>query len=83
MTPMPVEGGISVGKFFLLLGMVFVGVGAVLLLLERFPHLPLGRLPGDIRIERGNFHVYIPLGTSLLLSVVATIVWSLIAHFRR
>ena len=33
----------------------------------------LGRLPGDIHIERGNFSFYVPLATSLLLSVVLTL----------
>jgi|FLYL01.1.fsa_nt_gi hypothetical protein len=80
---MPTEGWASVGKFFLLLGAVFVALGALILVLERFPQLPIGRLPGDIRIERGNFHLYIPLGTSLLLSLLLTLLWSLISHFRR
>ncbi|HXF05168.1 MAG TPA: DUF2905 domain-containing protein [Blastocatellia bacterium] len=80
---MPTEGWASVGKFFLLLGGLFIALGALILVLERFPQLPIGRLPGDIRIERGNFHLYIPLGTSLLVSVLLTLLWSLISHLRR
>jgi len=34
----------------------------------------LGRLPGDIMIERGNFRLYIPLATSLLVSVILSVI---------
>ena len=37
--------------------------------------LPLGRLPGDIAIHRENFHLYIPIATSILLSVVLTLLF--------
>ncbi len=37
---------------------------------ERLPWLRLGRLPGDLRVERGNFRFYFPLATSILVSVV-------------
>jgi hypothetical protein len=62
--------------------LVVVGLGlAVLGLLIWFGgkmNLPLGRLPGDIRIERPNFKFYFPLTTCLLLSVVlAVIMWLL------
>lgn len=40
----------------------------------------LGRLPGDIVIERDNFKLYIPLGTMILLSIVASIALNLIAR---
>jgi hypothetical protein len=42
--------------------------------------LPLGRLPGDIRIEREGFSFYLPLATSILLSVVLAIVLNLIVQ---
>jgi hypothetical protein len=37
--------------------------------------LPLGRLPGDIAIHRDSFHLYIPLATSILVSVVLTLLF--------
>ena len=37
----------------------------------------IGRLPGDIYIERGNFRFYFPLATSILLSIVLTVILSL------
>lgn len=48
-------------------GIVLVLIGLIWLVGER---LGLGRLPGDIVIERGNFRLYIPLATSLIVSVV-------------
>jgi hypothetical protein len=47
-------------------------LGAVLIAAGR---LGLGHLPGDIVIERGNFRLYLPLGTSLLVSVVLTLIF--------
>ncbi len=76
-------GGSSLGRIFIVVGLVFMAFGLLLVLLERFPQIPLGRLPGDIRIERENVRFYFPLVTSLLLSLIATILWSLISSFRK
>jgi hypothetical protein len=63
------------------LGKGFIGAGAVLALIGiyltlGFPMPPLGRLPGDIRIEKENFHFYFPLTTCLLASAVLSfILW--------
>lgn len=51
-------------------GIVLIFVGLVWLVGERFG---LGRLPGDILIERGNFRLYIPMTTSLIVSVVLSL----------
>jgi len=51
-------------------------VGGLLLLADRFPWLRLGRLPGDISVEREGFSFYAPLATSLLLSaVISLLAW--------
>ncbi|MCB1165702.1 MAG: DUF2905 domain-containing protein [Leptospiraceae bacterium] len=42
----------------------------------------LGRLPGDIRIEKENFRFYFPLTTSILISIVASLILYLISRFR-
>ncbi len=64
------------GKIFLLLGVVFIILGGILTLAGRIPWL--GRLPGDIVIERKNFTFYFPLATSILLSIVlSALVWLL------
>jgi hypothetical protein len=59
----------------LLIGVTLVLLGGVLLLAGKVPFL--GRLPGDIVIERKNFTFYFPLATSILLSIVLTLILSL------
>jgi hypothetical protein len=71
----------ELGRFLVLLGLALAAVG---LLLVAWPKVPgaswIGRLPGDIYIDRPNLKVNVPLGTSLLASLVLTIIWHL---FRR
>ena len=52
------------------------------LILSAAPSLPLGRLPGDVRIERPGLRVYLPITSSLLVSLVLTAVFWLLAKFR-
>jgi hypothetical protein len=66
-----------VPKLLILTGAVLILVGAAWLVGERFG---LGRLPGDFKFEVGNFHVYIPLATSVILSLVLSLALQL---FRR
>lgn len=64
----------SLGRMLLVVGAVLALVGLGLILAERFPGLRIGRLPGDIRVERGNSRFYFPLATSILLSIILTLV---------
>lgn len=68
------------GRALLIIGIVLVGIGLVLVLAPKIPFL--GRLPGDIRIERDGLTVYIPLGTMILLSVLVSVVVSLLGRDR-
>jgi len=70
------------GKLFILLGVVFLVVGALLTLGPRLP-FRLGRLPGDLVWEGRNTTVYFPIVTSLLLSAVLTLILWLVALFRK
>ncbi|MBI3080385.1 MAG: DUF2905 domain-containing protein [candidate division NC10 bacterium] len=65
----------SLGRMLLLIGVTLVLLGGLLLLVGKVPFL--GRLPGDIVIERKNFTFYFPLATSILLSIVLTLLFSL------
>jgi hypothetical protein len=65
----------SLGRLLLIFGVVLVLVGGLLLLAGKVPFL--GRLPGDIVIERKNFTFYFPLATSILLSILLTLLLSL------
>lgn len=65
----------GLGKILLCFGLAMVLLGGLLLLADNFSgKVPwLGRLPGDISIERGRWRFYFPLGTSLVLSVVLSL----------
>jgi hypothetical protein len=58
-------------RWLIILGVVLIVLG---LLWPWLTRLGLGRLPGDIVIERDNFRLYIPITTSLLISVVLSLV---------
>lgn len=60
----------GIGKLLLLVGALIALAGLVLVL---WPNLPLGRLPGDLRFKVGAGTLFIPLATSILLSLVLTL----------
>jgi uncharacterized membrane protein YidH (DUF202 family) len=66
----------GVGRVLILMGSLLLLTGVVVLLAGRLPFL--GRLPGDIRIQRDNISCSIPLVTSLLLSVLLTVVLNVV-----
>jgi hypothetical protein len=68
----------SLARGLIVLGAVLVLLGAALLLLERVPGLRPGKLPGDISISKGNWKIYFPLGTSLLVSLLLSALLSLV-----
>jgi hypothetical protein len=63
------------GKFFILLGAVFVALGLMLSLLGKWPGglSWFGRLPGDILFKRDHVTVYVPVVTSLMVSIVLSL----------
>ncbi len=65
----------DIGKTLIILGLLIALVGVVLTFVGRVPWL--GRLPGDIHVQRGNWSFYFPLATSLVLSVVLSLVFYL------
>ena len=70
-------------RILIIIGLVIVFIGVLLLISIRF--FPwLGNLPGDFRIERENFQVYVPLATMILISFLATILLNVVVRiFRR
>lgn len=70
------DGLEPLGRSLIILGVAIAALGAVLVVGPRIPFL--GRLPGDIRIDRDGFTIYLPLATMLLVSVVASVVLGLI-----
>jgi hypothetical protein len=64
---------VDVGKILVIVGLSIAVLGGLIWLGGK-AGLPLGRLPGDIRVERDNFKFYFPLMTCLLISAVLTLV---------
>jgi hypothetical protein len=79
----------SIGKLFIGIGAGMAVLGVLFLLADRVPGIGspfgwFGKLPGDISIKRDNFSLFFPLGTSLLLSVVLSLLFYLVSWiFRR
>lgn len=65
----------EIGRILLVVGLLIAGVGLLIMLGLR---LPLGNLPGDIRIEGERGTIIIPLATMLLISIVLTLVLNLL-----
>ncbi len=74
---MPELGGL--GKLLIGFGVVMIILGGIFLFLGILSgKVPwIGRLPGDIYIERGNWSFYFPLATSIVISIILTLIFSL------
>lgn len=66
----------DLGRLLIFAGTVLLILGLALVLGPRVPYL--GRLPGDLNFEWGGGRVYVPLATSILLSIVLTIILNLL-----
>jgi Protein of unknown function (DUF2905) len=62
-----------VGRLVVLVGLIITAAGVLMML-----GVPFGRLPGDVVIRRGNATFYFPLGTSILVSVILTLLFALL-----
>jgi hypothetical protein len=67
-----------IGKFLVLLGIIVAALGGLLLISGKITWI--GKLPGDILIQRKNFTFYFPLATSILLSLILTLIFWLIGR---
>ncbi|HEU5315254.1 MAG TPA: DUF2905 domain-containing protein [Chloroflexota bacterium] len=68
----------SLGRTLLLVGLALAAVGLLLTVAGRLPFL--GRLPGDIAIQRGSWSFYFPVVTCLIISVVLSLVLNLVTR---
>ena len=71
----------EVGRFIVTIGVITTLVGLVMW--SGFAPKWLGRLPGDIRIERGHSSFYFPIVTCIILSIVLSLLFSFFSIFRR
>lgn len=72
----------TIARYMMIGGVVLFLLGGGLYLSSKLG-LPLGRLPGDIRIEGENGTFYFPLATSILVSILLTLLLNIIAHWRK
>lgn len=70
----------SISRYLMLGGIILFLIGGGIYLATKFG-IPLGRLPGDIRMEGENGSFYFPVTTSILVSVILTVVLNLISRF--
>ena len=66
------------GKILIFFGVILILVGGVILLAGRIPWI--GRLPGDIFIQRKNFSFYFPIATSVIISIILTLIFSILGR---
>jgi hypothetical protein len=72
------EGLQGIGKLFIFIGIISIAVGSLLLLSGKISWL--GKLPGDIMIQRKNFTFYFPLATSIIISVILSLLFWLLGR---
>lgn len=65
------------GKYIMLIGIAIVVIGVIIYFFHDKLHW-IGRLPGDIRVEKENFSLYFPITTMIIFSVLLTVIVSLV-----
>lgn len=70
----------NIARFLIIGGIVLILIGGGVFLASKMG-IPFGRLPGDIRIERGNGLFYFPIVTSCVLSILLTVILNVIIRF--
>lgn len=70
----------NIARYIIIVGIALIVVGAIMFGLARLG-IPLGRLPGDIRIEGENGSFYFPIVTCIVISIVLSVILNLIGRF--
>jgi hypothetical protein len=65
----------ALGKMLVILGVVLVLVGLGFMFADKIPYI--GRLPGDIYVKKERFSFYFPIATSIIISIILTILFSI------
>lgn len=68
------------GKLLIIVGVILVIAGLIISFGERIPFL--GKLPGDIKIERENFKLYFPVVTSIVISILLSLILYIINRMK-
>ncbi|BCB96918.1 hypothetical protein JZK55_18400 [Dissulfurispira thermophila] len=72
------DGIQHIGKFLIIMGIVIAVIGGLVMLSGKISWL--GRLPGDIVIQKKNFTFYFPLATSILISIILTLIFWIVGR---
>jgi len=65
----------GIGKLFVVLGIILIVIGLTFMFGEKIPYI--GRLPGDILIKKEKFSFYFPITTSIIISIILTLLFSI------
>jgi uncharacterized protein HemY len=71
----------SLGKILVIFGVIIVIVGVILMFFDKIP--VIGKLPGDIKIEKDNFKFYFPITTCIIISIIVNLVLFLISYLTK
>ncbi len=66
------------GRLLMTFGILFLVLGGIVTILSRISNI--GRLPGDIFIQRGNMTFFFPLTTSIIISIILSLVFTLLTR---
>ncbi|MBA4311667.1 MAG: DUF2905 domain-containing protein [Chlorobiaceae bacterium] len=69
------------GKILILFGFIIIGIGVLLLFADKIPLI--GKLPGDINIKKDNYRIFIPITTSILISIIISGIFWLLSFFSK
>ena len=72
----------TLARWLVLAGLVLAGIGGLIWVFNRLG-MPLGRLPGDFQFQSGGFTCFLPLATSILLSLLLTLILNLFARLSK
>jgi hypothetical protein len=64
-----------IGKMLIVAGLMLAAIGTLFFFADKIPYL--GRLPGDISLKRDRFSFYFPITTSIIISIILTVIFSL------
>jgi hypothetical protein len=68
------------GKFIFLSGIIIAAIGLIVMFIDKIPFF--GKLPGDFTIKKDNFTFYFPLATSILISIIASLIFYFLSRRR-
>jgi len=71
----------DLGKYIVIFGLMLVLVGFLLIFYNKIPYI--GKLPGDINLQRDNLYFFFPLATSILISLILTIIFWIIKILKK